>query len=132
MMRRHFLGSCLFFLAGALRANEPAPAVDLSGQWAGTWQSCTSGHRGPLRATFCRCSDACYEVRFQGRFFAVVPFRYTVQLRVTGQADGQVFLSGSSNLPLFGTFQYSAVATENEFRAEYSSRSDNGRFSLCR
>jgi hypothetical protein len=121
---------CVFSLsASSVRADE---AVDLSGKWHGTWVSCKDGHHGRLNARFCKISDACYEVRFTGTFFALVPFCFKVNLQVTGQEDGKVILSGSHNLPLFGTFHFYGVATQCDFRATYSSCDDEGRFNLCR
>src|SRR5437867_971518 len=104
-MRRYSLSLlslfCVLALASGVRAAEP---VDLSGKWHGCWKSCDTGHHGPLNATFCKCNDGCYQVRFTGRFLVALPFRFTVNLQVVGQEDGKVLLSGSPHLPLFGTF----------------------------
>jgi hypothetical protein len=120
---------CVLLVVAGAAAAEP---VDLSGNWHGTWKSCETGHHGPLNATFCKITDGCYQVRFTGRFFVVLPFRFTVPLAVTGQQDGMIGLSGSPQLPLFGTFHFYAVATDNEFTATYFSRRDRGQFNLCR
>ena len=112
---------------------SPARAADLTGSWSGHWESCTTGHRGPLHATFCKIDDCHYRVRFHGRFFVVIPFRYAVTLTVTGQEGDKVLLAGDSRLgPLLGTFTYSAEATACEFVATYCSRGDHGRFVLSR
>ena len=117
-------------LLPASRADCP---IDLSGQWAGNWRSCTSGHSGPLKATVCKCDETHYQVRFRGRFFGVIPFRYEVTLEVVGQDKDRVFLSGEAYLGhLFGTFHYQAEATDCEFRATYTSCRDNGTFCLTR
>jgi hypothetical protein len=117
-------------LVPASRADCP---IDLSGQWAGNWRSCTSGHSGPLKATVCKCDETHYQVRFRGRFFGVIPFRYEVTLEVVGQDKDRVFLSGEAYLGhLFGTFHYQAEATDCEFRATYTSCRDNGTFCLTR
>lgn len=124
-------GLLFTWLAGALP--QSAQAVDLSGCWSGSWQSCTTGHKGPLRATFTRCSDKQYSVDFSGRFFKLLPFRYSVVLDVVQETDDQVTLSGSSYLGrMFGTFTYSASATSTDFQADYSSCKDQGRFLLSR
>jgi hypothetical protein len=115
-----------------VRAAEPACPVDLSGKWHGNWKSCETGHHGPLNATICKAGDDCYQVRFTGRFFVALPFRFIVNLQVTGQEGCRVFLAGSPHLPLFGTFHFEAVATDYEFTATYCSRNDRGRFTLCR
>jgi hypothetical protein len=108
-------------------------ATDLTGHWCGNWKSCTSGHKGPLRADFCKINDHCYEVRFKGRFFKVLPFRYSVQLQVVEETADHVVLSGSQNLGrLFGTFTYSATVTEKCFVATYTSCKDDGEFRMER
>lgn len=132
MTRRLLCALLLILTVSATSGAEPAPVIDLSGNWSGTWKSCETGHHGPLYASFCKIDDTCYQVRFRGRFFVVVPFRYTVVLHVSGQKDGAVLLSGSSDLPLVGTYRYTAVASGCEFHAEYCSRTDHGRFDLSR
>lgn len=128
-MKTSVVLTCLLGLAVV----PAAQATDLSGCWSGCWQDCKSGHHGPLKATFCKCDDAHYRVTFSGRFFAVIPFRYSVVLTVTGQDGDKVLLSGESNLGLlFGTFTYHAEATASEFTAHFSSRRYEGRFDLKR
>ncbi|OAI40361.1 hypothetical protein AYO40_04835 [Planctomycetaceae bacterium SCGC AG-212-D15] len=113
-------------------ADAPCCPPDLSGRWSGHWESCPTGHCGPLHARFCKIDDCHYRVNFHGRFFKVIPFRYSVTLNVTGTADGVVFLSGEKRLLGFGTFTYQAQATDCSFTATYCSRSDTGRFELTR
>ncbi|SFI55506.1 hypothetical protein [Planctomicrobium piriforme] len=114
-------------------AQTTSPAPCLNGDWTGNWTSCTNGHSGPLKASFCQV-DAChYEVRFQGRFCKVIPFHYRALLTVTGVSDGQIFLSASKRLgPLLGTFTITARATSTQFIAGYSSKDDQGQFTLTR
>ena len=102
------------------------------GHWSGYWESGTTRHHGPLNGTFTQTDPAHYRVVFTGRFFKVIPFRYAQTLEVTGYQDGAVILSGSSRLPLFGTFEYRATATGTDFVATYQSRSDQGKFILKR
>jgi hypothetical protein len=72
-------------------------------------------------------------VTFTGRFFKVLPFRYTVTLNVTRQEGDKVYLAGESYLGrLFGTFTYDAWATDGDFEANYSSRRYQGQFILRR
>jgi hypothetical protein len=119
--------SC-FFWFGDL---QHARATDLTGRWQGCWQDCR--HSGPLRASFCRSDDSHYHVTFTGRFFKVLPFRYTVTLNVTKQEGDKVYLAGESYLGrLFGTFTYDAWATNCDFEANYSSCRYEGRFILHR
>ena len=130
MSIRQLLAACVVLLAlGA----SPAAAVDLSGCWSGTWQSCSTGHTGPLRATFAPCGDGRYAVEFSGRFFKVLPFRYSVTLRVVEDYGDRVTLAGTSWLGrLFGTFTYRADATDCSFEASYRSKKDSGVFRLHR
>lgn len=128
--------SCLVFLAGTVVGEEKptvtqAP-VDLAGTWSGTWLSQTNGHNGPLNGTFTKLNDTTYAAKFRGRFFAVIPFRYQVNLNVVGSDADHLYLAGSSRLPIFGTFQYSATATATDFTADYTSKRDRGQFNLNR
>ena len=104
----------------------------MTGCWRGTWDDCNSGHRGPLRATFSSCDDRHYRAVFVGRFFKVIPFRFTTVLEVIGHEDDKLLLAGESRLGLFGTFRYSAQATATDFTAQYSSRRYEGQFLLHR
>jgi hypothetical protein len=119
-------------LAGWSSHAEAAEPVDLSGKWHGSWVSCKTGHHGKLNARFCRIDDTCYRVRFTGTFLGSAPFAFTVKLAATAQDDGTVVLSGDPRLPFFGTFHFSAVATEHDFTATYSARNDEGQFTLSR
>ena len=120
-------------LLGLLLLASPAGAVDLSGSWSGTWTSSTTGHAGPLRATFTPCGDGRYTVDFAGRFFKILPFRYSVTLRVVEDRGECVVLAGSSWLGrMFGTFSYRAEADACSFEACYTSKKDAGVFRLSR
>jgi hypothetical protein len=121
---------CVFAgLAGGARGAEP---VDLSGKWHGGWVSCQTGHHGILRARFLKINDTCYQVRFTGTFWVAIPFFFTVNLAAAEQGDGTVVLSGSPQLPLFGTFHFAAVATDRECKATYATSRDDGLFTLHR
>jgi len=120
-------------LAIVLPTTSTAVATDLSGCWTGSWESCTSGHSGPLNATFTRCGETDYRVKFTGRFLRVIPFRYTVKLTVVEDRGDELVLAGSSYLGrLFGTFSYRASATDGRFTAEYTSKKDDGTFRMTR
>jgi hypothetical protein len=130
---RLFPGLALLALLAATGAAGEARAVDLSGCWHGHWESCTTGHSGPLNANFCRVDNQHYRVDFSGRFFKLVPFRYSVTLTVVADLGDHVELSGSSYLGrLMGTFSYRATATACSFVSNYSSCKDQGRFVLAR
>jgi hypothetical protein len=120
-------------LALVLPATATALGTDLTGRWAGSWESCTSGHSGPLFAEFTRCGETDYRVKFTGRFLKVIPFRYTVTLSVVEDRGDELVLAGSSYLGrLFGTFSYRATATDGRFTADYTSKKDDGTFRLTR
>jgi len=131
--RRPFLRSLPAVIAAWCLLAGAAGAVDLSGSWNGSWQSCTTGHAGPLSACFTPCGDGAYRVEFTGRFFKIIPFRYSVVLRVVEETDDRVTLAGSSQLGrLFGTFTYRATADGCRFDAAYGSRKDSGSFRMTR
>lgn len=113
-------------------AADTARAEDLSGWWSGYWVSCTNGHNGPLRAYFCQLDDGSYQVQFSGRFWKIIPFRYTTVLNVVQDGD-VVTLAGDSYLGrLMGSFHYDATATATDFTADYASRQDYGQFIMSR
>ena len=119
----------ILVMTSATRAADPP---DLSGAWSGHWESQTSGHRGPLSATFHRANDTQYSVVFRGRFLKIIPFRYKTDLDITGYQDDTVLLAGSRKLLFFGTFSYSAEATGTDFTANYEARNDRGVFVMKR
>lgn len=119
-------------LTMSLLLTNSASAVDLSGCWSGTWESCTCRHHGPLNATFTKCGDSQYLVAFRGRFFKIMPFHYTVTLNVIEDGD-TVKLAGSSYLGrIMGTFTYNATANATSFNSQYTSCKDWGYFRLTR
>lgn len=134
-MPPYYLRGFRFSLAAALlvlSATRDAPAIDLSGCWSGTWQSCVTPHKGPLNAEFVRLDANRYEVFFNGRFFKLLPFKYSVVMTAIEQ-DGTVQLSGSQYLGrMFGTFTFVAGANDTQFTANYSSCKDSGCFQLSR
>ncbi len=124
----------LLVLVAGLLLNLPAAcqAIDLSGCWSGTWQSCVTPHKGPLNAEFVRLDANSYEVFFNGRFFKLFPFKYSVVMTATEQ-NGVVTLSGSKYLGrMFGTFSFNATATDCNFNANYTSCKDSGCFVMTR
>jgi hypothetical protein len=126
-MRSLLTCAVLFFLA------TPAMATDLTGCWTGHWEDCRSGHHGPLKGRITKCDDTHYRAVFTGRFYKVIPFRFSVVLNVAGQGGERVVLAGESKLGLlFGTFHYQAEATDHDFMANFTSRRYQGRFVLSR
>lgn len=111
----------------------PAGGVCLSGTWHGSWQSCTTGHHGRLRAKLVRCDAAHYQCRFAGTFFKVLPFTYAVPLTVTGECDGVIHFQAERPLRFFGgVFHCAGYATCHEFHATYRSKKDHGSFTMSR
>jgi hypothetical protein len=110
-----------------------APSIDLSGDWSGRWSSGSTRHGGPMAAQFEKLDEERYRVHFRGRFLKVVPFRYSVVLRVTGYDGERVLLGGSHTLgPVVGTFRFTAWADCTQFVATYCSKGDSGRFVMSR
>jgi hypothetical protein len=74
-----------------------------------------------------------YDVEFRGRFFKILPFRYSVTLDVVSDDGQTVELAGSAFLgKMFGTFHYRASATACEFVSNYTSCKDSGCFNMRR
>lgn len=122
----------LVALAAASHAASEAAAADLSGTWSGRWDSLSTGHTGPLRATFSRLNDSQYQVDFTGRFFKLIPFRYSVVLNAIDEGE-TVRLSGDNYLGRrYGWFHYDAVVIGDCFTADYTSCKDDGQFRLTR
>jgi hypothetical protein len=122
----------LLSLAASGAAAGEAAAADLSGTWSGRWDSHSTGHTGPLRANFLRLNESQYQVDFSGRFFKLIPFRYSVVLNAVDDGD-TVRLSGDNYLGRrYGWFHYEAVVSGDCFTADYSSCKDDGQFRLTR
>ncbi|MEX2026906.1 MAG: hypothetical protein WEH44_06385 [Pirellulaceae bacterium] len=121
----------LAMIAAGLLAGS-ASAADLSGAWSGRWDSLSTGHSGPLNANFTRINESQYQVDFRGRFFKLIPFRYSVVLDVVEEGE-TVRLSGDNYLGRrYGWFHYDAVVAGDCFTANYSSCKDDGQFRLTR
>ena len=123
-----------FILAVALLLALPAVsrAIELTGCWSGSWESCATGHQGPLWAEFVPCGGSQYDVHFRGRFFKIMPFQYSVTM-TADEREGVVYLSGSKYLGrMVGTFSFNAAATDTCFNANYRSCKDSGQFKLSR
>ena len=122
------LSVTIFFIAAT-----NAQATDVSGSWQGRWYSEGTGHEGPLRATISKIDDEHYQVNFRGRFFKLVPFRYSVVLTAKDEG-GVVTLSGQSQLGRLvgGTYHYTGTVTDSEFKLGYTSCKHYGTFEMTR
>lgn len=117
----------------SLPCGADAGELTAEGCWAGQWRSCSTGHQGPMTAQLTECGEGKYRADFKGRFFKIIPFKYSVTLEVLESSEDAIQLGGSSYLGrMFGTFHYSATVTENEFKANYRSKKDSGVFSMQR
>lgn len=127
------LGFVLTLLLGFASSTLGAEEATAAGCWSGCWRSCKTGHNGPMTAAIMPCGEDRYRAEFQGRFFKVFPFRYSVTLTVVERTDEAIILGGQSYLGrIFGTFYYTATVTENSFVASYRSRKDWGQFTMRR
>ena len=119
-----------FFILMAAQANA-GELENLSGNWAGPWNSEISGHQGPLKAKITVAGEDVVKARFTGRFFKVVPFKFNVTLNVTSQKDGVTKLSGKEDLGrALGTYHYDVTYKANEFVAKYHTDKDKGVFQV--
>jgi len=110
-----------------------ASAGELEGRWRnGSWTDDNTGHEGPLRAKFRLQSDGNYRVVFTGKFAKIVPFRFATTLNVVGRDGDKVIMAGEPRVLGFGRFSYQAVADENNFNSQYSSKRWSGEFNLTR
>jgi hypothetical protein len=117
-----------FFMAVHVNAGDLS---NLSGTWAGTWNSEISGHEGPLKAKFTVSDENVVSARFTGRFFKILPFKFLVKLNVTSQKDGVTKLSGKQDLGrALGVYHYEVTYKGNEFVAKYHTDKDKGVFQV--
>lgn len=124
----------LFAICNSALAAEPETGIGaVAGHWTGHWKSENTGHRGVLRADFRKCCEGSCDVVFSGRFCAVIPFRYRMQLQAEQQEDGSVHLSGSRRLGLLlGTFDFEGEIRHGQLNAQFSAADDNGTFELSK
>ena len=103
------------------------------GRFAGSWCSEGTGHQGRMCARLKQVDACTYRARFTGTFLKVIPFTYSVPLQVAGQgADGSVWLTGQSRLPIFGDFTTQARVDACGVQATYHSPKDHGTFTMQR
>ncbi len=122
-----FISLASLFTASLAFAQDP-----LAGSgWRGYWQSESSRHGGPMRATI-QPSATGYSVLFAGRFAKIIPFVYRTDLRIAGTSGDTTFLAVEERLPFVGTFKTEAIATPTSFDATFASKKDRGRFVLSR
>jgi hypothetical protein len=126
------LVACVVSLVLVAQGSAADPVA--GGGWSGQWVSDKNGHSGPMHAKISTTPAGDYRVAFRGRFWGVVPFRYTATLAPVGTgSNGEVYLAGDKRLGFgLGTFSTTAVATPTTFDAEFHSKRDNGRFTLRR
>lgn len=107
--------------------------VDIIGEWNGKWVSEARGQSGPLVATFSKKDNGTFQAVFEGRFFKIFPFRFVVPLILKEQKPESITLTGKMNAgDLFGTFQYTILATNEIVEVKYHSERDHGVFRVTR
>lgn len=107
--------------------------VDLVGEWHGKWVSEARGQSGPLVATFSKNDKGEFQAIFEGRFFRIFPFRFVVPLTVKESKTESITLTGRMDAgELFGTFDYTILATNERVEVKYKSERDHGVFQVTR
>jgi hypothetical protein len=112
----------LFLLGqGTVQAQSPV------GVWKGRWQSQSTGHSGPMRATSRETGPGQYEARWVGRFAAVIPFVYRSQLTEVATPDGQMTLYSRKQLgPLMGSYEMTSRFLGSSMDSQFQTRQDRG------
>jgi hypothetical protein len=111
------------FLLGQGIAEAQSPA----GVWKGRWQSQSTGHSGPMRATIRQTGPGQYEARWVGRFAAVIPFVYRSQLTEVASPDGQLTLYSRKQLgPLMGSYEMTSSFLGSSMDSQFQTRQDRG------
>jgi len=107
------------------------PMIEVAGSWSGSGVN-PSGHKGSAHAIICMTDRDSYRAVISGRF-GVLPYRYSVDLYVTGRDGDRVVLTGSSYLGFgSGALRFKALVTPTEFIADYTSPHGCGRFVMSR
>jgi hypothetical protein len=116
----------------ASRAGASEPAM--AGAWSGTWKSAANGHQGPLRAILTPLDGDTLQARFRARFWGIMSYSYSLELKVEPAAPGCWSFTGSSDLGWLagGVFECRGAASADEFRADFDSKRDHGTFTLSR
>jgi len=110
-----------------------SPIWGQSQVFKGTWNSQSTGHRGPMRARLTPRSDGGYDARFSGRFALIIPFTYRVQLMPAGNDGWNQQLTASKRLgPVLGSYQMSANLAPGQLVGGFQAAGDTGTVSLRR
>jgi hypothetical protein len=97
------------------------------GVWKGRWQSQSTGHSGPMRATIRATGPGQYEARWVGRFADVIPFVYRSRLTEVVSPDGQVTLHSRKQLgPLMGSYEMTSRFIGSSMDSQFQTRQDQG------
>ncbi len=115
--------------AGASVARAESPV----GRWKGQWNSQSTGHQGPMRATIRRNGEGGYDARFSGRFFVVIPFTYKVSMQPVLDTMGNVHLVANKPLgPMLGSYRMDSMVMGNSLLGSFSAAKDTGTVSMRR
>lgn len=113
-------------------AKEKPPVRDITGAWAGRWESSVTGHNGRLRAVVTGDDQKGYIANFDAEYLAVLHYRYTLNLTASPAANGVRSLTGDADLGMFGKYTYDGVASSETFDCNYKAEGDHGKFTLRR
>lgn len=111
-------------------ANQPPPN-DISGAWIGTWQNSNNSHNGDLYAIVVETAPGTYFCSFKATYGGFLTFEQNVTLH--GSAQGStVHFTGEKKLSFWGLYKYDGYATSREFFSTYTSKNDEGTYTLRR
>jgi hypothetical protein len=117
------VSSLFSIFASQTQADSP------TGRWRGQWHSQATGHHGSLNANIRPNSDGSYSARFYGRFAAVIPFTYKVDLQPDG---GGGYYSQKTLGPISGTARMDMNFGSSAMNGGYSAMRDHGGVSMNR
>jgi len=127
MVRQTLFWQLLLVVTLFLLDQRIAEAQSPAGVWKGRWQSQSTGHSGPMRATIRQTGPGQYEARWVGRFAAVIPFVYRSQLTEVASPDGQMTLYSRKQLgPLMGSYEMTSRIFGSSMDSQFQTRQDRG------
>lgn len=116
-----------------LASSASLKAADITGYWEGTWQGCTDGFKGTVKACITKCDCNHYHAVFWGRAFKIMPYRYEATLTaVTDPATGNVRFQCNTKLPIWGCYWMNGSANDCQFFARYHTDDHVGYFKMSR
>lgn len=113
-------------------ASQPPPN-DVSGAWIGTWQNTNNSHGGDLYAIVVEASPGVYFTSFKATYGKFMTFKTHATLRGTTRG-GTAHFQGEEDLGWLagGVYTYDGYATPQEFFSTYTSKNDEGTYTMRR